>query len=241
MAKRISAVLLIVAVIMLYPNLAHARFGVDWRNSADNPSMKGTDYLATWLVDNNYYTNLNTAKAFARTGYIGHDRSDADPFYWNMGKDSTTFKVEQEIAGYADSNILGFYQGSGSSKTLTQIFGGTENGPKTLSISGDFGLYLNTPENNFWYTNRRENKSEQDGRFYNRDRRGDPQALIYELVKGKEWLVAWEDLDATRRGSDNDYNDMYVKVTATPEPISAALFLIGGSVVGLFNSRKRKK
>lgn len=227
--KRISVVLLALVVIMVCPNLAHARFNVNWGDSKDTPHVKGYNYLATWLVDNSYFNNFSDAKTFAKTGYIGYKSADMDPFYFSMPGLSTTFNVVQEIAGYANSNILGYYQGSGASKTLTQLFSGTENGPKTVNVTGSFGLYLNTPENKFWYTDRKENK------FWN------PQALVYELVKGKEWLVAWEDLDAGLcGGGDRDYNDMYVKVTATPEPIGAALFVLGAGALGIIKSRRKK-
>jgi len=62
--------------------------------------------------------------------------------------------------------------------------------------------------------------------------------LIYELRPGSEWLLAWEDLDATTLQTDNDYNDMFVKIKAVPEPISSVLFLLGG---GVFAAKKRNK
>jgi hypothetical protein len=122
---------------------------------------------------------------------------------------------------------------------LTQIFGGIENGPKTLAINQPFGLYLQTPEKKIWYTDRGEN-DQQQGPLKHIVNNGYPQGLIYELNPKQEWLVAWEDLDATKLGADRDYNDMYVKVTMVPEPISSVLFLLGGGVLTAA-ARMRKK
>ena len=108
-----------------------------------------------------------------------------------------------------------------------------------LTINGNFGLYISTPENKTWYTDRTQNASEQGGSFFNGDGLGDPQALIYVLKPGKEWLVAFEDLNATG-STDNDYNDMFVKVTAVPEPVSTVLFLLGGATLAVRRLRRKK-
>jgi hypothetical protein len=54
--------------------------------------------------------------------------------------------------------------------------------------------------------------------------------------------VAWEDLDASRRCSDRDYNDMYVKISvnhSAPEPMSAGLFFAGGGLLSAISKRKK--
>ncbi len=227
---------LMLSVFILGQNNAFAEFGVDWGKSFDQglTNSTGDQILAQWLVDNGYYSNLTDAQNFAKTGYIGQNNAEADPFYWNVTQ--PTFEVVQENAGFADNNSLGFYTGARDSKMLTQIFNGTENGPKSLTINQSFGLYLETPQDNVWFTDRAEN-NDQNGPL--KASGGVPQALIYELKPGQQWLVAWEDLDATQTRADRDYNDMYVKVTAGPEPIGSALFLIGSGV--LTAARMRKK
>ncbi len=213
---------------------ARAEFDVNWGISADN-GLTGQRQLAQWLVGNGYYSDLSTAEFFAKTGYIGHNSGDPDPYYWNL---SSPFNVQivQEMAGYADFNKLGYYTGSGDAKIQTQIFGGTENGPKLLSINQPFGFYIETPKEKFWYTDRAEN-DQQHGQLRHFEKGGYPQALIYELKPDTEWLIAWEDLDATKRKMDRDYNDMYVKVTCAPEPVSCVLYLLGG---GALATRLRK-
>jgi len=70
---------------------------------------------------------------------------------------------------------------------------------------------------------------------------GDPQSVIYELSQNEKWLIAWEDLDATGSSTDNDYQDMFVTVTAIPEPNSAALLLLGLISLLLYNLTKIPK
>ena len=209
---------------------AYCNFDVRWGNSDDN-GLKGYQQIGQWFVENGYYEDLSTAEAFAKTGYLGY--ASNDPFYWNITSPFAT-EIVQEIAGNSNLNKLGYYTGGGHFKNMMQLFSGTENGPRTLAINQMFGLYLETPEN-IWYTDRGENDL-QTGLL--RESGGNAQSLIYELIPNTEWLIAWEDLDATLINSDRDFNDMYVKLTVVPEPVSSALFLLGGS---MFVSRIRKK
>jgi hypothetical protein len=216
---------------------AFCQFEVDWGKSFDSGNFGYKD-IGQWLVENNYYDSLEQATAFAKEGYLGALEGDADPYYWSVAQ-PVSVEVVQELASFSDENILGFYTGGGHFKTMTQIFGGTEQGPTSLSISDPFGLYVQTPQQFTWFTDRGENDDQKGGL---RRRGGNAQALIYELKPDAEWLVAWEDLDATRlEKSDRDYQDMFVKLTVVPEPISSALFVLGGGALGAARWRKRKK
>lgn len=227
-----TIVLGIVLSVFGATNNGYCSFENNWGTS------DGDHQIARWLVNSGYYTEAqyNDAVSFARTGFIGHDSGDPDGFFWNLSQ-PVTFQIMAEESAHQDFSTLGYYTGSGDSKNLTQIFGGLENGPKTLSINQPFGLYLGVWDSLKRYTDRGEN-TDQSGLLKNIG--GDPQALIYELKPGLEWLVAWEDLDVTQGWADKDFNDMYVKVTTNaPEPLSSALFLLGGGTLAF--SRLRKK
>lgn len=240
--RKVTTICFLIFVILLVGQKdAFCSFDVDWGKSCDPDltNLTGDHLMAQWLVGTGYYNNFNDAGLFARTGYIGYDSSDNDPFYWSLTK-PVTVEIVQEAAGYAGLNTLGYYTGGGHFKSMTEVFSGTESGPKTLPIDHSFGLYIGSPENNFWYTDRGENDI-QDGSL--RKSGGNAQALIYELNPNQEWLVAWEDLDATKLNSDRDYNDMYVKVSiaTAPEPVSSVLFLLGSGVLAAAGKMRKKK
>ena len=234
--KTIAHVVLLLSIFMLGTGEASAEFGVDWGESYDN-GLRGYQQLSQWLVANGYYNDMGSAEIFSREGYVGYDNSGADPFTWNLSE-AFNVQIVQEMAGFADLNTLGYYTGSGGSKSLTQIFSGTEFGSKTIMLEQPFGFYLGSPQQNFWYTDRAENL-QQAGFPLNAG--GDPQALIYELTSGSEWLVIWEDMDATQPyATDRDYNDMYLKVSVVPEPVSGVLFLLGSGVMTIAARKKRQ-
>ncbi len=226
--KFIGAVLILMVATSLP---ASAQFDVNWGVSQDSPQKGGDYYLADWLYAN-YQSRFNNdysrALDFARTGYIGYGAQDADPYYWNTAPGTSTFTIEQEIAGYSSSNMYGYYA-YGDSADRNVIFTGADNPStpaKTLSIQGAFGLYLNAPTGSYWYTDRQLNADNA------------PQALVYELESGRKWLVAFEDLKYSQ--SDKDFNDAYLTVTATPEPLGMVLFGLGAGVIGM-NTLKRKR
>lgn len=247
MGKRSSGMtkrFLFAAVMVLFcgNHNAFAEFDVDWGNSWDSGLQEytGDQLIAQWLVDNDYYGDLGAAEDFASTGYIGYGASDPDPYFWDL-QGPFTIEIVHENAGFADENTLGYYCYTDHPKT--QIFSGTESGPKTLSVSHAFGLYIETPQHKTWYTDRNAHYWKQKRKNVINEEGGDPQAVIYELKPNQEWLIAWEDLDATQKRTDNDYNDMYVKLSATvvPEPVSSALFLMGGGLLTAVRARRRKK
>lgn len=230
MRKPIIIIFLVGLSFLLYQPSALSSFLVNWGNSFDPGDGPGYEFIANWLVNNGYYSNLNDAKNFAQFGYIGYNPADGDPFYWNLPQGASV-EIVQEISAYKDITTFGYYTGNGNSKSLTQIFNAAQNGPASIFIAGNFGFYINSPYGGgvYWYTARAENLTSQSG-AYAVNTGGNPQSVIYELSQNEKWLIAWEDLDATGSSTDNDYQDMFVTVTAIPEPNSAMLFLLGGLV-----------
>ncbi len=243
MKKTFRAILAVTILSILVMPSAFAQFNVNWGTSQDDGNF-GYQDLGTWFKNNGYAPDQASGENFAKTGYIGFNGGDADPYYFGPTT-SATLQVVQRIAGNADLTTLGYYTGSGAGKTLTQVLGLNQNGPATVNnLSNPFGLYFSSPDNyrsstyNTWYTNRAENS--QAGVPNNAG--GDPQALIYSLGKG-QWLIAWDDMDVTTGLSDRDYNDAYVKLTTTvnPEPVSSLLFALGGLVLaaGIFMQQRK--
>ncbi|MDD5173733.1 MAG: DUF4114 domain-containing protein [Candidatus Omnitrophica bacterium] len=235
--------ILIIGAVLVFSGFDAFAYSVDWGTSSDD-GRDGRAWLVDWLVDpsNGGYFSSDAAGRTAAWNYASSnyiDYTESNPFYFT-GSVPTTYKIEQEVAGYAARNMMGYYlkpQGGGPypHRTYGLIFNGWDDSDtpaKTFTATNDFGLYLYTPEIKIWYTDLYVNSNNS------------PQGLIYQLpdIHGdgtKEWLVAWEDLNY-QSGSDRDFNDMYVKVsTVTPEPVSSALFILGGAALGIKRFRKK--
>ncbi len=223
---------------------AHAQFNVDWGTSNDTGNFGFTD-LGAWFKDNGYAANQAAGENFAKTGYIGHGSSDSDPFFFKGGE--SKFEVVARNSGNASLTSFGYYLGTGAGKSLTGVLGAGVNGPQTVNTGSNFGVYMNapasyhSPHNLNWFTDRAENLSQQTGGS-STNAGGDPQALIYKIAQDK-YLVAWDDLNYSNIApgqSDRDFNDAYLKVTVTPEPINMALFGLGAGALGLAGFRRRK-
>lgn len=220
----------LLVTLCVLPSSAHAQFNVDWGTSNDNGNPGYTD-LGAWFFTNGYSADQASGETKAKTGYVGYGAGDSDPFFFGAAP-SVQFEAVGRNAGNAAQTSFGYYTGQGGSKSHTQVLAPLQNGPLTTPISESFGLFIDTPTGwqsatlNKWYSDRAENA-------------GNIQALIYPLAE-REWLVAWEDLSYASfgpGGSDRDFNDLYVKVTVTPEPASMALFGLGAGLLAL--SRRR--
>jgi len=234
MKKIISIILGVVFMCVFAQSAALAEFDVNWTKSTDHYEGSGNDEgyytIANWLTANTvaFQDKPVEALAFAENGYIGKTggANTTDPFYWSASPEGVTFQIYQEFGDYKDQNYVKYYT-QGDTSSATDVFSsGTDNGPVTIDIGTSFGLNLLTKVGDNFYT---DNSLNTYG----------PQALIYEIEPGKQWLVAWEDLKCDV--GDNDYNDMFLKVEVVPEPISMALFLLGGGALVVGKLRKKKK
>lgn len=241
-------------------------FNVNWGNSWDPGDGLGYYRLGDWFLSHGYFSDITAARTFAQTGYIGSPaQGGADPyFFWPVGsKYSNSMQIEivLEEAGYALANDFGYYPQANPTAKV-QIFSGSEgtndwygttpSSPKFIEVSQPFGFYLYSDyrsdrvHKTYWYTDRALNYGSQSHLTQANPGTGDAQGLIYELVPGSEYLIALEDLDATNyngtRNTDNDYNDMLVRIkihhNIIPEP--ATLSLLGLGLLGILGLRKRK-
>jgi hypothetical protein len=216
------------AVVLFLFVLGGSAFASNWDSSMGVFGTSSWDggsapsWIQSWL-NTNGYSGIN-----ASTDYV----ISTTPFYWTGNGYPTNFTIQEEVAGYKDQNTVGFYQGANYAQT--QIFAGPDsqyvNMTKLVNLTGPFGLYIHTPEGNTFYSDR----------FLNGQQTGvnnAPQVLIYTLKNNSKWLVAFEDLNWA--SGDKDFNDHMLTMTATPEPISASLFLLGGAGLAIY--RKRNK
>jgi len=173
-----------------------------------------------------------------------------------------------EAAGFQDKNNFGIYK-KGSPDKKVQIFGGLAapgndsdgptqswltflnngkvklNGTVVATDFGDeFGFYLETPEDNIFYTEDalNENGYEQSVVYQGNEK-------TYLQVPGgadgkfvdSDWIIAFEDLVLNK--SDSDYNDFVIVASdleSTPEPATmAGLGLVGAAMLGLRRNNKK--
>ena len=149
--------------------------------------------------------------------------------------------IVTEVAGYAPNSRFGWYEkgyanevGDISKTTWGQLFSGPDSDGAATS-------FVDLNQVGFWI-----NPNGQSGLYYFTDtgsNGGNLQAVTFSLggysgYGNNQYLVCLEDLNYSGT-TDNDFQDMIVSVTMTPEP--ATMALLGMGLFGLVGLRFKKK
>ena len=211
---------------------------------------------STWDSPANSLQNILDAQYGAgmidvANDYIGKNAGDPDPFIWTGSHFSSL--LIREVAGYSDTNVLGWYLETGGAPVIDNVDDGVVfPGPMSagatalINLSSSnvpFGFYMNpngnggstnAPEPELFFTNRQWNDIGPNGTALHVPTDGDVQALVFDLSRiGRPdtWCVCFEDLDSGANPgpccatTDNDFNDMVFEVTVMgPVPTKAMTF-----------------
>jgi len=227
--------LLSVALLFVAPSATLAvspvpiAFGTTW----DSPANSLQNVVDAYLGGPGLVT--------VTTDYIGADAGDPDPIFWI--DDEFPALLVREVAGYQNSNTLGWYQETFSMPVIDGlddgvVFAGSvaAGGTTIVTLPGgvqNFGFYLNpngtgdsqnAPEPELFFTNRFYHDAGPSGAgAIHAPFDGDVQAIVFDVSAWKganTFLVCFEDLDSGApvapccTGSDNDFNDLVFEVKA---------------------------
>jgi hypothetical protein len=179
-----------------------------------------TDYLGTnpqfWGLP---YNKANDSGGGADIG-----------FHWTNASPSGIVTLLIEVAGYATTNIFGWFEWDSGVKH--PIFPGSDGAPlaKTVAIGEAYGFYLERENGPTFYTD------------VNGDLWTNPdQTINFAVFRGDRYgpdvfFLGCEDLTEAelgkcREGWIGDFNDMVVKIQ--PLPLPGSLVLLGSGLVGL--------
>ena len=231
---RVSSISCAVAAMGLCAVLAspaHAAVPVVFGTSWDPPSQS-----LQKIVDARY----GVGAINIQTDFLGAQPGDPDPWFWIDNRFSAL--LVREVAGNANTNLVGWYEETGSAPVIDGvgdgvIFNGPASDGSTAFLTFDrpmtrFGFYLNpngpfdavwAPEPEKFFTNRFYNERGPNGIPAHAPFDGDVQAIVFDVSRFTQpntWLVCFEDLDAGSNPApccyptDNDYNDVVFEVTA---------------------------
>jgi hypothetical protein len=141
--------------------------------------------------------------------------------------------ILEEIAGYADNTTFGWYDINNKSN-IGQIFSGSDDsntGWKDANFSEkNFGFYIDPNGNqaNRMYTEHLLNAGDQY------------QVAIFQINSSMyDYLLAWEDL-SLMENTDQDYQDMIVRMKLNPVPEPATMLLLGSGLVAIAGFGRKK-
>jgi hypothetical protein len=200
-----------------------------FNNTSWDGSKKNVGYC---LTGGGNCTLSSTPGALAYFG-VGNQAASNISFI-NNGNPVSTATLQIEIAGYAGTNVFGWYDLTTGNRTV--IFNGPDSAGKVISFTPTvhYGFYIQANGNGaIYYTESNRNSSDVGFQHF---------AAFLGTPADTYWLGI-EDLAVGPNGTgDRDYNDMVVKVTSTaapvPEPASLALFGSGLISAAAFGRKK---
>jgi hypothetical protein len=196
---------------------------------------------------------------------VNTDQVAPDGRWMVTGSGNASATMIIEIAGYANINSFGVYNGSNFATLFTgpavqgarasffvyangdigilQQYSGIYTTYSGFLTGNDFGFFMNSAGNT-WFSEEVRN-SDQSDHMVAFQGKGDTVQLPSAFPgtwTSNEYVLAWEDLAIGPNGpSDKDYNDMVVMVESVkPVPEPGTMVLLGTGLIGLAGWGRKK-
>lgn len=211
-------------------------------NSANNDGSPYWDNLSYDTVNGS--RNAGIGYYLTNSGsFAGSTAGPGALNYWAMSSSQTGYDtnfsfhtadvgqiatLKIEISGYETNNVFGWYSVANNVVALHQIFNGvaTDTAIAEFTPTIDYGFYLTSEAGYTFYTNSTLNSVYPEKTLQH-------FAVFQDALNSSTYWLGVEDLLMSGQ-TDNDYNDMIVKVTpkvsTVPEP--ATMFLLGLGLLG---------